>query len=156
MSRFAGGQQVRRLLSRLPRESVRWCSFGDYEADDSIPEYRGFIARDLHWRVVGTTLGYLYVNELQAKKMAARMWEWLAPFRPEVLWVVPEMSAVYVARHLADIGNLPIHATIHDAPELSVEDFISPVYLPFYMKSIRKLLSRSDGLDFISQELKKF
>jgi len=153
-SRLAGGQAIRRVLCSFPREKARWAAFGESVIKDPrIPEYRAFFPRDLHWRLVGTTPGYFFINEVQAARTARRIWRWLEPFDPQVLWVVPELSAVYVGYHLARIGNLPLHATLHDSPEFSTHEYVPRLYYPLYRRSMRRLLGAAASFDCVTEEL---
>lgn len=153
-SRYAGGAAIRRLLSRLPPERLRWCGFhaGDGAAKD-LPDYRAFPPQTLHWRLSGSFVEHAYVDWLQARAVAARMWDWLAPFKPEVLWVVPEVWAVSVGRELQRLCGLPLHATLHDAPESARYGALPRAYVPFYRAGMRRLLGGARSVDAVSEGL---
>jgi glycosyltransferase involved in cell wall biosynthesis len=121
--------------------------------DPLLPEYRAFVPRGLHWRLEGTTLHHLFTNEMQERRLAQDMWAWVRPFEPEVLWVVPELAAVPVARHLHRLSGLPIHATVHDAPATCVLAGVPRLYSQVYQRGIRDVMQNVSSMDCIGPEL---
>ncbi|MCE9613218.1 MAG: glycosyltransferase [Lentisphaerae bacterium] len=152
-SRYAGGAAVRRLLGRLPADRIRWCGFRAGTAAPGLPEYRAFPPHTVHWRLRGTWVEHAVVDQLQARRLARRMWAWLQPFDPQVLWVFPEVWAVAVGQALQELSGLPLHATVHDAPESAGFGAIPPSYMPAYERRMRQLLRRARSVDAVSDEL---
>jgi hypothetical protein len=154
-SRYAGGEAIRRLFSKIAPDRIKWCGLNGSlnEPDPLLPEYRAFVPKGLHWRLEGSTLHHLFTNEMQARRLAQDMWEWVRPFEPEVLWVVPELAAVPVARHLHRMSGLPIHVTVHDAPATCVLAGVPRLYSRVYQRGIRELMQNVSSMDCIGPEL---
>jgi hypothetical protein len=74
-------------------------------------------------------------------------------FQPEVLWVLGELSAVHVGLRVADRLAIPLHVTVHDAPEECRFAGIPPVYGFYYRQLVRRLLRKARSVDTVSQEL---
>jgi len=153
MSRFAGGAALRRLLSCLPRESVLWLGFHEGSAGSNLPTYHAVPPRPIHWRLAGSMLEHLDVDLLQARSLADRMWKRLEPFAPQVLWIFPEMWTISVGQALQARSGLPLHLTVHDAPETASYGAIPRAYLPAYLRHMRRLLQAAQSLDAVSQGL---
>ena len=154
-SRYAGGEAIRRLLSKLPADRIKWCGLNGSLSgpDPRLPEYRAFVPRGLHWRLEGTALHHYFTNDLQARRLAADMWKWAEAFKPDVLWVVPELAAVQVARHLHRLSGLAVHATVHDAPESAQQAGVPRAYVHHYQRCMRDLMRDVSSMDCVGPEL---
>ncbi len=152
-SRYAGGAAIRKLLGCMPRDRLRWCGFHGGQSGSDLPEYAAFKPWRLHWRLNGSVWEHLAVDRLQARPLAERMWRWLQPFDPQVLWVVPEVWVVPVALALQRISGLPLHATVHDAPETAGFGGIPRGALPRYLRQFRRLMTQAQSLDAVSAPL---
>ncbi|MDA0576676.1 MAG: hypothetical protein O3B24_01095 [Verrucomicrobia bacterium] len=152
-SRYAGGAAIRRLLSRLPPAQIRWCGFHAGVAAAGLPEYRAFPPHKLHWRLSGSVLEHAWVDWHKARGVARQMWAWLAPFDPQVLWVFPEVWAVAVGLELRRLSGLPLHATMHDAPESAAQAGLPRLYMPLYRRRLRALLRETGSVDAVSETL---
>lgn len=153
MSRFAGGAALRRLLSCLPRENVLWVGFHEGSTGSNLPTYHAVPPRPIHWRLSGSVIEHLDVDVVQARSIAARMWKRLEPFEPQVLWVFPEMWAISVGEALQKRSGLPMHATVHDAPETAGYGAIPRLYLPSYLRHMRRFLRATQSIDAVSKGL---
>ena len=153
-SHYAGGAAIRRLLSRMPADHVRWCGFhAQTEPAPALPPYRAFPPRALHWRLNGAAIEHWSVELLHARRLAARMWEWLEPFQPQILWVVPEMWAVPVGAALAGLSGLPVHATVHDSPESAGIAGLPVGYRRRYIRTLRRFLHGANSVDAVTEAL---
>jgi len=151
--RFAGAEALRKLAGRMDGRRLRWASLRPCRRESAFTlcEHRAFAPRALHWRLREGALGLL-LEDLQAGALARRIAAWTADFRPQVLWVLAEMGAVAVARRLHRITGLPLHATVHDAPE-NARAVLPRAYRGGYLCGLRGLLGEAAGLDCISAEL---
>jgi glycosyltransferase involved in cell wall biosynthesis len=124
---------------------------------DRLPEHRiawqAFPPRPVHWRLGGTTWEYLSLYELQAAGLARKIWDWLQPFQPEVLWVLGELAGVPVARQVHALSQVPVHVSIHDAPEFARFVSVPSLYFPRYLVHVRRLLKCAGSVDCVSAEL---
>ncbi len=154
-SRYAGGEAMRRLLSRMPADQIRWCGLNPcmHEPLAWLPEYRAFVPQGLHWRLEGTSLHHFFANDLQARRLAGEMWAWLKPFNPEVIWVIPEVAAVPVARELHRLSGVPIHATLHDSPDTAGLAGLPRLYARHYQKQARRLMESTASIDAVADSL---
>jgi len=87
--------------------------------------------------------------------VARRIDNWARKAGIELIWTVAELSGINVAWHVARLSGLPVHATVHDAHELSRNAGIPAAYSPLYVRSARRLLRSVCSLDCISAELLK-
>jgi hypothetical protein len=152
--RYAGGEAIRRIVERLPPERLAWATLRPHGADFRPPcAHRSFSPRALHWRLRRTALND-YFEDLQAPRVAAAIAAWAAPFRPELIWVLPELGAAGVAQHLRRRLGVPVHATVHDAHETA--RFIVPrLYYPWYARRVGRVLREARSADVISAGLLK-
>jgi len=151
--RFAGAEALRKLAGRMDGRRLRWASLRPCRQESvfKLCEHRAFAPRALHWRLREGALG-LWLEDFQAGARARRIAAWTADFRPQVVWVLAEMGAVRVARELRRITGLPLHATMHDAPE-NARAVLPHAYKGGYLRGLRGLLGEAAGLDCISAEL---
>jgi len=123
------------------------------ESDELLPQYRAFLAPQIHWRFHQSLLQYLIVDETWARIRAERIAVWIKDFDPELLWVFPELEAVAVARHLVRLLNVPLHLTIHDAPRCVAHSGMSPVYVGRFLRNVKFLTDRASSFDAVSKPL---
>lgn len=155
-SRYAGGEAIRRLLARIPRDRVLWCGFHSAAGQPGLPEYRAFPLRRVHWRLEGTAVEYLYTLDWQSRGIARRMWEEAGrAFQPEIVWVVPELAAAVVGRHIARLAGLPLHLTLHDAPEFCRHSGVPLMYAGRYVRHVRRAVAAAQSIDCVSDELRE-
>jgi hypothetical protein len=154
-ARLESADALRRIVRALPADRVAWCSMralsGDPAADR--PPCAAFIPRLVHWRLSGSALQYAYTFDLQARFLARRMARWLAEFRPQVLWVLGEAGVVSVGRHLCRRLKVPLHVSVHGAPELAAGGSVPRLYAGRYRRHVRRLLKRATSFDAVSAEL---
>ena len=139
----------------LPAERIRWASLssGTGTVDPSLPECRAFPAPKMHWRLRGSVLENVVVDELWALIRARHIARWVRDFDPQLLWVFPELAGVAVARHLSRILQTPLHLTVHDAPECVAQSGMSRAYVGRFLRSTRELCRRSASIDAVSRQL---
>ena len=153
--RFAGGEALRQTLSCLPREQIRWatlCSAG-MALPDGIPETRSFSVPRIPWRLRKTVTQHLWEDEVLAGWRARQIATWCREFRPEVLWVLPELQAVRVALKLQSMLKIPVHLTLHDVPENSALSGMSSRYYPRFLSEWRRLCLMASSVDAVSAPL---
>ena len=152
-ARYAGAENLRRVLAALPADRVCWCGLRRIK-DGEGPLRRAFPIRDVHWRLKGSLFEYLYVHEWQARSLAEQVARGVADFNPQVLWVLPELAAIPVAIHLARMLRLPIHATVYDSLESARELCLPAAYYPRYMSQVRRLFGMITSFDTVSAGLR--
>ena len=152
--RYAGAEVLKRIATRLPKGAVKWAYLGKEQGGNGLPgvECRGFMSSRLHWRLQDTSVGYFYADVVQAWHLARRIADWVKTDSPEVIWVLAELGAVNVARHLHAMLGVPIWVTMHDAYECA-DMFVPPIYARIYPRYVRRLLRIASGLDAVSAEL---
>lgn len=144
---------MRKIVDELPPDSVCWCSLLPCRPESLCAfQHRDFSPRRLHWRLNKGALGYLYSYEWQAKRIARKIADWCSFFQPTVLWVLSDPGAAAVAVHLRRMLGLPMHATVHDLPETALS-FVPRLYLPFFNRSVERLLRCAGSVDVISGEM---
>lgn len=153
--RYAGAEFIRRMVSRLPADRVRWVSLQgiDCKGVAGVSEHKTFPLQSLHWRLVDSAPDAWMRYEVQAPAAAARIADWLREFRPQILWVLPELGAINVGFHLASRLKLPVHATLYDAPESAQQVCIPRLYARRYHRTVQRFFARFASADVISQPL---
>jgi len=153
--RFAGGEAVRKVLSVLPSDRVRWACLSDCacELGGDLPEYAAFGPRPWHWRLEGSLAGCLLRYEWAARQRARRIAEWVKHFKPEVVWTVPELDAIEVAARLCRRVGVPLHLTLHDAHECARFGGVPGAYLSRYLARAKRLIGMANSFDAVSREL---
>lgn len=153
--RYAGGEFLRKAVRRLPPDRIRWCALSGSPqwSPEAGAAGRVFAGRPLHWRLKDTSLAHGYRDAVEAPRLARAIARWLEPFRPELLWVLPELASVSVGLSLARITGLPVHVTLHDAHEQAVHAGVPRLYARAYLRGVRRLLRTAASLDGISAEL---
>ena len=152
--RYAGAEVLRKILRELPRDKVRWACLAVPMAGDApeTPAHRAFPPRTLTWRLRNYTVNYWFMHNLQSNAVARKIAEWAAPFQPQIIWVLAEMGAVNVARHLGGRLGVPIHATVHDS--YAFARFAVPQrYFPLYLHDVGRLMARVRSMDAVSAAL---
>lgn len=151
--RYAGAEVLRKILSRLPRDQVRWAYLAQsVQTGSGIPESRGFEPRSIHWKFRNTVWRYLYTQHVQSRRLATAIARWANPFAPEVIWVLAELGALTVGFRLHRMLGIPMHATVHDAYEFS--RFALPRgYYPIYFRSAMRLVRNATSFDSVSPAL---
>ena len=149
-------KNMRKIVDRLPDGSVAWCSLRPARPEARFPfPHVSAAPRGLHYRFDRTALGQWLLHEAQADSAARRLAEWARPFRPEVVWVLPEMGAARAGRLLARRLGVPLHATAHDAHE-TARFIVPPLYYPFYAHSVRRLFAAADSADAICAPMRDY
>jgi len=144
---------LRRYAEVFPPERLCWCSLQKCATPASTRfRHRAFVPRRLHWRLQRTWLGHVYAHECQSRRLADEIARWVADFRPEVLWVLPQLGAASVGRHLHGRLGVPLHATCHDAHE-TARGIVPRLYYPFYAASVNQLFRQAESVDAISEGL---
>ena len=154
--RYAGGEVLRKITARLPRERLRWAYFGGpvCEASGELPEHRAFLPRKLHWRLRRFALEYYYECVAQAGWIARRIRRWTAGFRPELIWVGSDLAGVSFGLRLQRMTRFPLHVTVYDAYETSRMDDQPPrLAYPHYLRTAHRLMARAVSVDAVSREL---
>lgn len=153
--RYAGAEVLRKIVRTLPRESVRWAYLGlpmKGETPPGLPESRAFPPRSLSWRFRNHVLNWLYMYNVQAPRIAAGIAAWAEPFRPQVVWVLAEMGAVNMARHLSRRLRIPVHATVHDS--YAFARFARPhAYYSTYRRNVARLMKTVRSMDAVTESL---
>jgi hypothetical protein len=153
-ARYAGAENLRRILGELPPESVCWCGLRSIKPGGESSTRRSVPIRDVHWRLKGSIFEYLYVHEWQAKSLAQKMAREIRDFQPQALWVLPELAAIPVAIELGRLLNIPIHATVYDSLESARELCVPALYYPRYMGQVRRLFKTIQSFDTVSPGLR--
>jgi len=150
--RYAGGAAIRRIVERLPAERLAWASLRAGSTDWRPPcRHRAFMPRPVHWRLQRTALA-AYVEELQARRLARAIAAWARDFDPQLVWVLPELGASAVGRHVASLLGRPVHVTVHDAHE-TARRRVACGYYPWYAWQVKQALRSARSADAISEEL---
>jgi hypothetical protein len=154
-ARYAGGEAIRKIIGELPHDALRWAYLTQTVAEDGLrlPAQRGFPPRELHWRLRTSALRFFFVHGIEAPRLARQIAEWVADFRPEVLWVASDMEAIGVAACLRRQLRIPVHATVYDAFENCWIFGVPAVFRPFYLGEVRCFLRKVSTLDAVSAEL---
>ena len=141
-------------VARLPTDRIFCCTLQAPRTRTEFPfEHKAFEPRQLHWRLTNTWPDFIYRHHFQSRRIASRIAQWASPFRPEVIWVLPELGAASVGYHLTKILNVPLHLTIHDAHE-TARFIVSPFYYPVYARAVRRLLGVASSVDAISDGMR--
>jgi hypothetical protein len=153
--KYAGGEFVRRLVGVLPAGQVKWACLSPLSGAAPVAacECRDFVPPQLHWRLRKTRIGTAVGLELAGRSVARRIAEWVGPWQPQVLWVLPELAAVGVATHLRALLGIPVHLTLHDVFESAGFSEVPAWYVPRYVRRANALVRKADSLDGISQDL---
>ena len=151
---LGGGEAIRKLVREFPEGSVLWVWLRGSRAEpETFPVRAVSVDRiRLHWRLQRGVLGWLFRQVVEPPRMVRRLVAEIDEFRPDVLWVLPELEAVPVAVLLADKLQIPVHATFHDAHD--GVDFVHPRGTRWlYRLQCARLLRRVATLDGISQPM---
>ena len=133
----------------LDADKIACATLQQAEPSRTFPfRYRAFPPRQPYWRLRPTSLGLLLVQEWQSGVLARAIAKWAGAFEPEVLWVLPELGAASVGRHLKRLLRIPLHVTVHDAHE-TARHIVPPLYYRCYAASVRRCLASADGADAI-------
>jgi len=153
--RYAGAEAMRRLLRALPRERILWCSLkaAAVPLADGMPEHRSCVAPAVHWRLRNSVVGYVWDFDIMARRLARQVAEACAAFRPELIWVLPELRAIPVGFLVAERLRLPLHATVYDAPESAGDICVPGGYYRRYMRHAQRFFRRLDSADAVSDGL---
>lgn len=117
-----------------------------------MPSSKAFPPRQLHWRLADSAAEYC-LNRIESGLFARRITRWAEDFKPQLLWIFPELRAVDVGIHLAKMLRVPVHATVHDAHELAGFFVIPSSCVVFYLRSVCRLFQSVSSIDTISNEL---
>jgi hypothetical protein len=142
---------LRRNAESLPADRLRWAALQACEPGAAFAfGHRAFEPIRLHWRLRRGAFECFWTHEWQSRWLARRIARWAKPFAPRVLWVLPELGASSVGRHLKRLLGVPLHLTCHDAHETAA--FIVPSrYYPAYARSVDRIFRLADSVDAISQ-----
>lgn len=153
--RYAGAEALRRVLQYFPLARIRWASLQELidGSRPGLPDIRSFPPVRLHWRLDSTLAHNVWTYGLQARRLARRIAAWASDPAPELLWVLPELGAINVGFHLAEMLDVPVHATLYDAPESAREACLSPFYYSAYMRSVQRFFARFSSVDAVSRGL---
>ena len=155
--RYAGGEFVRRLVGALPPDSIRWACLTPMSPRETgsllLPCSQSFVPLSLHWRVRRTKLAAVALVEAAGLRVASQIARWVAGWKPEVLWVLPELGAIRVAKPLQDLLGIPLHLTLHDAHECAGYEALPSWYMPWYLRRAYDVVRRAASVDGISKEL---
>ena len=153
--RYAGGEFIRRLVRLLPAEQLKWAYLSPVSQERTATscECQPFVPLTLHWRLRKTKLASVVTMEWAGHGTAKRIAEWVRPWQPQVLWVLPELAAVGVARHLRILLGIPVHLTLHDVFESAGFSELPNWYVPSYVHRATDLVRKAHSLDGISPEL---
>jgi hypothetical protein len=154
-ARYAGGEDLRKRIGRVPHERVRWAYLARPVRDGALrlPAHAAFPPKALHYRLLGSAWHYYYLHAFQAGRMARKIAKWCAEFRPELLWVASDMEGITVAGRLAALLRVPVHLTAYDAFETCRFFGVPLVFYPYYLRAIKALMRRVSSLDAVSVEL---
>jgi hypothetical protein len=155
ISRFAGGEVQRKIVSCLPHHRLRWAYLAPQATGkvEGIPEHRGFpVSGGLHWRLRAKGLDYLH-KHLAARRQAADIAGWVSDFKPQVLWIASDLDGIIVGHHLHHRLGIPLHITIYDAFEWCRHCGVPSWYTPLYLSRVRHLLKQVVTLDGMSKAL---
>lgn len=145
------GQVLRRNVEALPADRLRWASLQACEPGAAFDfGHRAFEPIRLHWRLRRGAFEHFWTHEWQSRRLARRIAHWARPFAPQVLWVLPELGAASVGRHLRRLLGVPLHLTCHDAHETAAF-IVPPRYYPAYARSVNRVFALADSVDAISQ-----
>lgn len=156
-ARYAGAEALRRVVARLPGEQVIWVSMVRPNGRPrGVPCRLDCVEpRRVHWRMAGGLLETLWVQELQAATTARQIASRVGDFKPERLWVLPELGAINVGYHLKRRLQVPLHATVYDALESARETAIPALYYPLYSARVRRFFRTVESFDTISEGLER-
>lgn len=154
-SPYAGGEVLRRIVCRMPSGTLRWIGLAAPRRLDGLAgiDWRAVPSRPVHWRLQDGELGHWWAALRDVPRMALEVEEAARAYKPEVLWVLGELTAVGVGLRVAKRLRIPLHVTMHDAPEESRFSGLPDVYGYFYRRSVRKLLRSALSVDTVSPEL---
>jgi hypothetical protein len=152
---YAGAEAMRRLLRVLPSERVLWCSLKATKGPLSpeMPSHKAIVAPTLHWRLRNGIAGYVWDFDLMPRRLARKIITECRTFKPEVIWVLPELQAIPVGYQLARRCGLPLHATVYDAPESAGDICVPRGYFMRYMNHARRFCRQLASADAVSVEL---
>ncbi len=149
-SKYAGGEFVRKLIKSLPPDSVRWASLGRSGIRDD--DYAEF-GVPVHWRLRGSMLDWRLRMQWSPAWRAYQIARWIRKWRPEQLWVLPELDAVPVALQLVRHLQVPLHLTLHDAHEQAIYSGFPATLLLQYLQSVQQLARVAQSVDGVSEAL---
>jgi len=148
-----GYKAIRELVGALPSDRIVWCSMASMETRYEPPcRHCQCAPKPPHWRFKTSACGLFYRYEFQSRRVARRIKESCADFRPQLLWVMSEWGAAPVGRRLASMLAIPVHMTVHDAHE-TARFFVPSLYYPLYIRSLHGLAAASASMDAVSLEL---
>lgn len=154
---YASGEVMRNIVRALPCQCVVWAGLrqGKQMPEIGLLAEASFPARNMHWRLRNSLPGMIYRREVDARRRASEISEWAKQFAPEILWVLAEEEAINVAGFLKDKLDIPMHLTVHDAPEVFARDFgqYSSVYCRLYLRRFVELVKKATSFDSVSQAL---
>jgi hypothetical protein len=144
---------IRRYAEAFESAQIAWCSLQACKPGVTLPfRHSAFVPTVPHWRIKRTAVGWWWMHEAQSRRLARRIAGWAKELAPEVLWVLPELGAASVARHLKPFLQIPMHVTSHDAHETGM-GLVPSRYYPVYARSVERVLGMADSLDAVSGAL---
>ena len=154
-ARYAGGEDLRKRVSLLPPENVRWASLSRpvLNRELKLPEHRSFQPAILHWRLQSSALQHFYLHAFQAAPLARAIAEWARPFDPQVLWIGSDMETIAVGTQVARLLRVPLHVTAYDAFEACRFFGVPGLFRWYYLRQVRECLRMAATLDAVSTEL---
>lgn len=154
-SPYAGGEVLRRIVRQMPAGAVRWIGLAAPQHGAGLEgiDWRAVPARCLHWRLRNGELGHWWSAVRDIPRMAVLVEQEARAFQPQVLWVLGELAAVGVGLRVSERLGIPLHVTMHDAPEESRHSGVPKAYGCFYRRSVRRLLRSALSVDTVSAEL---
>lgn len=140
---------IQKIAAFFPSDRLCWASLLPARAESRFAfRHAAFPAQELHWRLRKTALQFFW-NERQAARLAREIAAWARGWKPEVVWVLPEMDAAGVGWHLQRELRLPLHVTVHDAHE-TARPMVPRIYYPFYARNVKRILRSAKTADLIS------
>lgn len=154
-ARYAGAEALRRVLSCLPSDKIKWASLTSLSGEEArgVCEVGTFPLPRLNWRLRGTLVESLLLYELAPIVRARQIQQWSFRFNPQVIWVLPELAAINTGFHLARRMNLPVHGTIYDALETARDLAVPKSYYPRYWWSVKRFFREIKSFDAVSENL---
>lgn len=157
-ARYAGAEAMRRVLSMLPQERLRWVSLAAPQGPVSrgLPETKAFPSPAVHWRLRGSLAEAMLLYEAAPLRLARQIVEWADEkgFSAGLVWVLPELAAINTGYHVARLLGLPVHATIYDTLESAGYLGLSRLYYPLYMARVRRFFAHVRSFDTVSLGLR--
>ncbi|MDA0990520.1 MAG: hypothetical protein O3A51_07195 [Verrucomicrobia bacterium] len=141
---------IYKVVDRLPPAQIQCASLQARTTDEPLPYlHAAFPPKQLHWRLRDTAANFYVAHHAQAGRLAAAIADWVAPFKPELLWVLPELGAASLAVELKSRLRIPMHLTIHDAHE-TARYIVPKWYYRTYAADVTRALHQADSVDAIS------